>query len=75
MTLWSASSNAITPALKVARAGARDAAVFIASATKAFLFDASPLRQLRKAARTANRGLSSVLSAVMPKGLYVRALV
>ena len=43
MTLWSASSNAITPALKVARA--------------------------------ANQGLSKALSAIMPKGLYVRALV
>ncbi|MGC1574895.1 MAG: ATP-binding protein [Beijerinckiaceae bacterium] len=75
MTLWSASSNAITPALKVARAGARDAAIFVAGAAKAFVIDRWPLRQVRKGARAANQGLSKVLSAIMPKGLYVRALV
>jgi two-component system osmolarity sensor histidine kinase EnvZ len=75
MTLWSASSNAITPALKVARAGARDAAIFVAGAAKAFVIDRWPLRQVRKGARAVNQGLSKVLSAIMPKGLYVRALV
>ncbi len=75
MTLWSASSNAITPALKVARAGARDAAIFVTGAAKAFIIDGWPLRQLRKGARAVNQGLSKVLSAIMPKGLYVRALV
>jgi two-component system, OmpR family, osmolarity sensor histidine kinase EnvZ len=75
MTLWSASSNAITPALKVARAGARDAAIFVAGAAKAFVLDRWPVRQMRKWARAANQGLSKVLSAIMPKGLYVRALV
>jgi two-component system osmolarity sensor histidine kinase EnvZ len=75
MTLWSASSNAITPALKVARAGARDAAMFMAAATKAFVHDRWPLHQMRKGARAANQGLSKALSAIMPKGLYVRALV
>lgn len=75
MTLWSASSNAITPALKVARAGARDAASFMAGAAKAFILDRWPLRQVRKGARAANQGLSRFLSAIMPKGLYVRALV
>ena len=34
MTFWSASSNAITPALKVARAGARDALAFVTNATQ-----------------------------------------
>src|SRR4029077_2179552 len=75
MTLWSASSNAITPALKVARAGARDVATFVAGAAKAFVLDRWPARQMRKGARAANQGLSKVLSAIMPKGLYVRALV
>jgi two-component system osmolarity sensor histidine kinase EnvZ len=75
MTLWSASSNAITPALKVARAGVRDAAIFVAGAAKAFVLGRWPLRQVRKGARAANQGLSKLLSAIMPKGLYVRALV
>ena len=30
---------------------------------------------MRKGARAANQGLSKALSAIMPKGLYVRALV
>jgi two-component system, OmpR family, osmolarity sensor histidine kinase EnvZ len=75
MTRWAASSNAITPALKVARAGARDVATFVAGAAKAFVLDRWPARQMRKGARAANQGLSKVLSAIMPKGLYVRALV
>ena len=60
---------------EVARAGARDAAIFVAGAAKAFVIDRWPLRQVRKGARAANQGLSKVLSAIMPKGLYVRALV
>jgi two-component system, OmpR family, osmolarity sensor histidine kinase EnvZ len=75
MTLWSASSNAITPALKVARAGARDAAAFVTGTARAFTLESWPLRQVRNGARAANQGLSRVLSAIMPKGLYVRALV
>ncbi|MBV9115114.1 MAG: hypothetical protein JOY67_20070, partial [Hyphomicrobiales bacterium] len=75
MTFWSASSNAITPALKVARAGARDAVAFVASATQALFRGGTPLQQVRAAGHAANQGLSRVLSAIMPKGLYVRALV
>jgi len=75
MTLWSASSSAITPALRLAREGAREALGFLASAAHALVLDRRPVRQLRIAGRAANRGLSQVLSAIMPKGLYVRALV
>jgi two-component system osmolarity sensor histidine kinase EnvZ len=75
MTLWSASSNAITPALKVARAGARDALAFVTNATHALVLDRGPVRSLRAAGRALNEGLSRALASVMPKGLYVRALV
>ncbi|MBV9751516.1 MAG: HAMP domain-containing protein [Hyphomicrobiales bacterium] len=35
----------------------------------------SPLRHMRAAGRAVNQGFSGVLSSIMPKGLYVRALV
>jgi two-component system osmolarity sensor histidine kinase EnvZ len=75
MTFWSASSSAITPALKFARDGAREAFAFVAGATQALILDRPPMRQLRGAGRAMNQGLSRLLNAVMPKGLYVRALV
>ncbi len=71
MTFWSASSNAITPALR----WAREALSFVNGAAHALILDRRPVRGLRKAGRAANQGLSRFLSAVMPKGLYVRALV
>jgi len=75
MTFWSASSNAITPALKVARAGVRDGLALLVSATQALSLNRSPLRHMRAAGRAVNQGFSGVLSSIMPKGLYVRALV
>ena len=74
MTLWSASSNAITPALKVARAGARDARGFVAAAAHAFVLDRWPVRLVR-GGRAPPIKACPALGAIMPKGLYVRALV
>jgi two-component system, OmpR family, osmolarity sensor histidine kinase EnvZ len=75
MTFWSASSNAITPALRLAREGAREATQLALRALHALVFDRWAWRQAGAAAHAFNDALSRFLSAVMPKGLYVRALV
>ena len=75
MTFWSAPANAITPALRLLREGSREALSFLNAAAHDFVLDRQPVRGLRDAGSAANRGISRVLAAIMPKGLYVRALV